>query len=332
MQTHQHLEEERHILADWKTVVDQVFQQATHDSLTRLPNRCLFHDQLRIAVSESKRRQEIFGVLYLDLDNFKKVNELLGHDGGDHLLTAVGARLSQVMRSEETVARIGGDEFAVLVRRLRSVQEAHIVATRLLKSFAAPLLFQNLSRVVTVSIGVSLFPFDSENEEILMKNADTAMFRVKKMGGNGSAFFKGSTDACPLLQPAKKNKKNSSKKMILIVDDDPDYQLVLQKSLRKAGYACSGVASAEEALDLLRLNVPELVILDLGLRQASGIAFLQNFAKAVANGKKIPPVLVVSGHSDPEIVEFTKMLGAACFIPKPMAASEIISAVHSFMH
>ncbi len=119
---------------------------------------------------------------------------------------------------------------------------------------------------------------------------------------------------------------------ILIVDDDSDFQLVLQSCLRKEGYECLGVVSVEEALESVRFSVPDLVILDLGLRKASGLAFLQNFVNLISIGEKIPPVLVVSGYSDPEIVEFATMLGASCFIPKPIGASEIVSTVHSFLH
>ncbi|MDO8462282.1 MAG: response regulator, partial [Deltaproteobacteria bacterium] len=126
-------------------------------------------------------------------------------------------------------------------------------------------------------------------------------------------------------------KKNISKRNILIVEDDPHCQLALQSCLKKEGYACTSAVSVEEALGRVRLSVPDLVILDLGLPHASGLAFLQNFVKVVSKGEKIPPVLVVSGHNDPEIVEFAMMLGASRFIPKPISAPEIVSAVRSSM-
>lgn len=328
-------EERRRIFADWKIVVNQAFLQATHDSLTGLPNRALFHDQLRIALSESKRHQEILGILFIDLDHFKKINDLLGHDVGDHVLTSVSSRLSRVMRPEEMIARIGGDEFIALIRRLRSSQDAKIVATRLLKALEPPLvlpLSKDRSLTVTASIGISLYPFDGREEEILLKHADAAMYRVKKRGGHGLEFFEKSKDPILPTTPSTEDKKNKAKRKILIIDDDPDFQLVLQNCLKKEGYSCIGTVSVEEALKSVRLNVPDLVILDLGLRQASGLAFLQNFAKSVSKGKKIPPVLVVSGHNDPEIIEFATMLGASRFIPKPMGSSEIVSAVRSFLH
>lgn len=123
-----------------------------------------------------------------------------------------------------------------------------------------------------------------------------------------------------------------SKRKILIVEDDPDFQSVLKNCLKKEGFSCLSAVSVEEALRQVGSSAPDLVILDLGLRRASGLAFLMNLSKAVSNGGKVPPVLVVSGHNDPEIVEFATTLGAARFIPKPVGSSQIVSAVRSFIH
>lgn len=318
---HQHSEQRRNIFSDWKTIVDQAFEEATHDSLTGLPNRSLFHTQVRMALSESKRHGEIMAILFIDLDNFKKVNDLQGHHVGDLLLTSVGTHLSKAMRVEEVVARLGGDEFAVLIRRLKSPGEAEIVAARLLKTLDA--------LKVNASIGISLYPFDGEDEDTLLKNADSTMFRVKKRGGHGLEFFQDHPEKFADIIPFKR--VENSRKNILIVDNDFDFQSVLQTCLKEEGYACSSVDSAEEALKRVRLNTPDLVILDLGLRQASGLVFLQKFANAVPQGKKIPHVLVVSGHNDPEIVDFAKKLGASRFIPKPMHSPDVISAVRFFI-
>jgi len=316
---------------DWKIVVSQAFLHASHDSLTGLPNRSLFYDRLRVALSEAKRRQKILGILFVDLDNFKTANDFLGHDMGDQILASVGSRLSQVMRSEETIARVGGDEFVALIRPLSTPQEAEIVAARLLKALAPPLLLKDRSFKVSASIGISLYPFDGEEEATLLKHADEAMFRAKKRGGHGWEFFENHSEKSNEPIHPKEAKKNISKRNILIVEDDPNFQLALQSCLKKEGYSCISVDSVEEALGRVRLSAPDLVILDLGLPHASGLAFLQNFAKAVLKGEKIPPVLVVSGHNDQEIVEFAMTLGASRFIPKPIGASEIVSAVRSFM-
>lgn len=332
MQTSQYLEERRHIFSDWKVVVGQAFFEATHDSLTGLPNRSLFHDRLNISLLEAKRRQEILGILFIDLDKFKKVNDHLGHNVGDQLLTEVACRLSQAMRSEETLARLGGDEFAVLITHLQSPQDAETVAIRLRKALAPLFLLKDISLIVTASIGISLYPFDGEQKEILLNHADAAMFRVKKKGGHGLEFFGDHADKYKKIGYTKTVNDNLSSRNILIVDDDPDFQLVLQNFLKKEGYSCIGVVSVEEALESIHLNTPDLVILDLGLSKASGIAFLQNFGKSVSSNKKIPPVLVVSAHSDPEIVEFATTLGASRFLSKPVGSSEILSLIRSFIN
>lgn len=122
------------------------------------------------------------------------------------------------------------------------------------------------------------------------------------------------------------------KKNILIVDDDYDFQLLLTACLTQEGYECACVVSVKEALESVRFNTPDLVILDLVLKKASGIAFLQNFVRFISSGKKIPPVLVLSGYSDPEIISFTKTLGASRFIPKQLGTTEILLAVHASLH
>jgi DNA-binding response OmpR family regulator len=122
------------------------------------------------------------------------------------------------------------------------------------------------------------------------------------------------------------------KRKILVVDDDRDYQVMIQMRLKKEGYSCVGAVSVEEALERVRTSAPDLVILDLELRQASGFAFLTNLNNSVSKGEKIPPVLVVSGQCDPEIVSFVTTLGASRFIPKPLDSSKVVSAIRSFLH
>lgn len=126
--------------------------------------------------------------------------------------------------------------------------------------------------------------------------------------------------------------KQHVEQKILVVDDDNDFQFILQNYLKKEGYLCVGAATVEEALASVRLSPPNLVILDLGLRKASGIAFLQNFAKEVSRSEKIPPVVVVSGYTDPEIIDLVGTLGAARFIPKPVGCVEIVSAIRSLIN
>ncbi|EKD41436.1 MAG: Response regulator [uncultured bacterium] len=124
-----------------------------------------------------------------------------------------------------------------------------------------------------------------------------------------------------------------SQPIILIIDDDDDYQAVLKKCLSKEGYLCFSCYSVEDALKQVADVSPDLVILDLGLNKASGFAFLQNLSFYLKKDQKVPPVLVVSGNSDQEVVNFvTTTLGASCFIQKPVSSSQIISAVGSLLH
>jgi DNA-binding NarL/FixJ family response regulator len=118
---------------------------------------------------------------------------------------------------------------------------------------------------------------------------------------------------------------------ILLIDDDMDFQFILQKSLKKEGFECIGCTSVEQSLKQIKTATPSLVILDLGLRQASGFAFLENFANYVQKDKKVPPVVVMSGYCDQEIIEFAKSLGARKFIPKSVSFSQVVSVVRTFL-
>lgn len=125
--------------------------------------------------------------------------------------------------------------------------------------------------------------------------------------------------------------KMSSKGEILIIDDDQDFQVVLKQCLNKEGYSCTACGSAEEGLKQVRRSMPDLVILDLGFSNASGMAFLENYSATLSHNEKPPPVMVVSGYSDPEVIELVKTRGATAFLSKPVGAREIISAVRTYI-
>jgi diguanylate cyclase (GGDEF)-like protein len=157
---------------------------AMHDSLTRLPNRALFFDRMHQALARASREDELVAVLFLDLDGFKAVNDQLGHSAGDHVLQIIGQRLSATLRSSDTVARLGGDEFALLATGLGEPHEAAAVARKLLSAVSEPLLIENKSVRVGVSIGISLYPHDGSKVEELLRKADTALYHVKRTGKN----------------------------------------------------------------------------------------------------------------------------------------------------
>src|SRR5713101_3691601 len=155
---------------------------AQFDSLTGLPNRHLFHDRLLKTVAHARRSGEPMAVLFIDLDRFKLVNDTQGHSAGDKLLKEAAARLSQCVRSGDTVGRFGGDEFGAIVSELAKPGDAGVVAQKVLDALARPFKLDSHDTYVSASIGITLFPADGDNPEALVMNADTAMYRAKEQG------------------------------------------------------------------------------------------------------------------------------------------------------
>jgi diguanylate cyclase (GGDEF)-like protein/PAS domain S-box-containing protein len=163
--------------------------QATHDALTDLPNRTLFDDRLAQALRTAERQGEKMAVLFLDLDRFKVINDTLGHAVGDALLTQVAERLRATMRKGDTIARMGGDEFILLLTGLERVEDAIDPAWRLLEALRPPFRVQGHALHLTASVGISLFPRDGKDPQTLLKNADVALYRVKSHGRNGLQLY-----------------------------------------------------------------------------------------------------------------------------------------------
>jgi diguanylate cyclase (GGDEF)-like protein/PAS domain S-box-containing protein len=163
--------------------------QAYFDSLTALPNRFLALDRLSQMLIEANRNNEKSAVFFLDIDDFKKVNDSLGHEIGDSLLIEAANRLQQVLRKEDTVGRLGGDEFIVLLSGLSAHHNALTVAENLLKTFREPFKIDNRELILTMSIGVAIYPEDGNCASDLLRNADTAMYQAKALGRNTYSFF-----------------------------------------------------------------------------------------------------------------------------------------------
>jgi len=172
-----------------KIAEEKLKHMATHDSLTMLPNRLLLNDRLRQALARACRYNHQVAVMLLDLDDFKNVNDTLGHDAGDFLLKTVAEILQKNMRDSDTVARLGGDEFILVATDLQDKEKAGTTASRILKFLEIPLNINSHEIKVGASIGISIYPNDSENVEDLLKNADMAMYRAKKDGKNRFRFF-----------------------------------------------------------------------------------------------------------------------------------------------
>lgn len=162
---------------------------AYYDSLTGLPNRRLFHDRLGQAIERARRDGELVGILFLDLDHFKDINDTLGHLFGDLLLQETAKRLSNLLRKEDTVARLGGDEFTVILEGISDVADAEDIAKKILHSIGQPFKLGEHERYVTSSIGITLYPLDDSNIERLIMNADGAMYQAKLNGRNAYALY-----------------------------------------------------------------------------------------------------------------------------------------------
>ncbi|HEX5803842.1 MAG TPA: EAL domain-containing protein [Azospira sp.] len=164
--------------------------QAFHDALTKLPNRILFHDRLEQALAQAKRHKyRTPAVMFLDLDRFKQINDTFGHDAGDALLKTVANRLRQCVRNADTVARLAGDEFTVLLPEITDESDARAVAQKILSAMLEPIDLGSESRVVSTSIGIAMYPRDGRDADTLMKHADAAMYSVKGSGRAAYAFF-----------------------------------------------------------------------------------------------------------------------------------------------
>jgi diguanylate cyclase (GGDEF)-like protein/PAS domain S-box-containing protein len=169
-------------ITERKQSEEKIQQMAYHDSLTGLPNRKLFSDRLGIALIHAQRNQKKVGIAMLDLDNFKDVNDTLGHDAGDILLKAAAMRLSAELRKVDTVARFGGDEFVLILPDLKIIEDAIPVAQKIVDSFRKSFLIDTNQLIVTMSIGIAVYPNDGIDEAMLLKNADIAMYQAKQAG------------------------------------------------------------------------------------------------------------------------------------------------------
>ena len=168
---------------------ERIRHQAYHDALTGLPNRASFAEHLEEAVRRARRTGWTLGVMFLDLDRFKVINDSLGHDAGDQLLRIATSRIQRSVRESDMLFRMGGDEFTVLLESVRGPEEAAVVAQRILDVIAEPVQLHQHEIRVTTSIGMALFPRDDPSGIRLVKSADTAMYRAKELGRNRFEFF-----------------------------------------------------------------------------------------------------------------------------------------------
>jgi diguanylate cyclase (GGDEF)-like protein len=161
---------------------------ATHDPLTHLANRRLFVINLRNAIYAAKEQNHHFALFFIDLDHFKAANDLYGHQAGDQVLLAVTDRLRNYFRKDDMIARLGGDELAIIIEHVINIHEIAVVAQKICRIIEDPIDINDTMLKISASIGISIFPFDGTNEEALLHNSDSCMYYVKENGGNNYHF------------------------------------------------------------------------------------------------------------------------------------------------
>lgn len=185
---------ERHIgvfrdITEYKRAQETIRRQATYDSLTGLPNRALTLDRIRQTLATRRRSKAIFAVMFLDLDHFKAINDALGHDVGDELLIEAAKRITGALRESDSVGRMGGDEFIVILGELSHAEDVMPIADKILALLQKPMVIKGHSVRTSASIGITVYPMDGDSPETILKNADSAMYEAKKLGRNTACFF-----------------------------------------------------------------------------------------------------------------------------------------------
>jgi len=178
-------------ISEYKKIQKQISEYAYQDPLTNLPNRRLLQDRLNQALTHARRYKRCMGVMFLDIDHFKSINDTHGHAFGDELIRAVANRLSECVRSADTVCRLGGDEFVIVISEVANQHDIAVVARKILKSASKPIVVDGTEAHVTLSVGVMIYDVDSDDDaDTLMKKADQALYEMKREGRNGFRIYK----------------------------------------------------------------------------------------------------------------------------------------------
>jgi diguanylate cyclase (GGDEF)-like protein/PAS domain S-box-containing protein len=233
---------------DRKRAEAEIAFRAYHDELTGLPNRPLFVDRVSVALANAQRKKQRVAVMFLDLDDLKIVNDTLGHAAGDALLKLVAARLSDNLRQGDTVARVGGDEFVVLLPEMKSESDTSRAAQKILRALCEPFMLDSDELHITASIGVAVGPRDGAAAEVLIRNADGAMYRAKQSGGNRVELYR-------RVGPAILGRLAQEEELRLAIDQD-EFILVYQPQVTIASRELSGVEA------LVRWKHPERGIIE----------------------------------------------------------------------
>jgi diguanylate cyclase (GGDEF)-like protein/PAS domain S-box-containing protein len=261
-----------------KSYEEQLLHQANYDSLTGLPNRLLVLDRLTLALAYAKRHELSVAVLFIDLDNFKRVNDTLGHEVGDKLLVEVAQRFSRVMRDGDTVARLGGDEFLVVVPDVAGQKEAEKVSEKVIDTLSGPIEQEGREVYIGASIGVSLYPDDGRDSAILLRNADAAMYMAKESGRNTFRFF------TPSMNESSLRRMEMEPHLRLAMDRD-EFTLHFQPQVSTASGDIMGVEALLRWHNPVLGQVPPDVFIslaeDIGVIHKIGEWVLENACRQV---------------------------------------------------
>ena len=310
-----------------KRYEQQLLRQANYDVLTGLPNRMLALDRLKLAVAQAQREKALVGVMFLDLDNFKHINDTMGHDAGDTLLVEASRRISSSLRGTSTVARLGGDEFLVLLPGLKDEDGAEQVAERILSGFGAPFLLAGQEVFVTTSIGIAIYPSDSDNTGTLLQNADAAMYEAKHKGKSAWERF------APEMKELSHERLQMESRMRRALELD-EFELWFQPIINTS----TGDVTGAEAL--LRWNSPVMGMVmpdrfiplaeETGMITPIGRWVLEHACSAAkhweeATGRALTMAVNVSPRQfrDPGFVETTLQTLATCDMPADRVELEI---------
>jgi len=172
-----------------KREMEDLYHLAHYDTLTKVPNRFLFDIKLEQAISRAKRNHSIVTLFFIDLDDFKIINDTFGHPAGDKVLQTISKNIKNIVRIEDIFARIGGDEFALIVEGIKDINYIENIAKKIMQTSTSPIIYEDKEINLTFSIGISQYPKDTSSKTELIRFADIAMYKAKKVGKSNYAFF-----------------------------------------------------------------------------------------------------------------------------------------------
>ncbi|MBU4494446.1 MAG: EAL domain-containing protein [Acidobacteria bacterium] len=229
-----------------RKLIEQQFQSLAHfDSLTSLPNRTYMMEKLSQLLVQARWNNHTLALLFIDLDHFKKINDTLGHDAGDKMLKDVASRLVECVRDSDTVARMGGDEFMIILPKITKAQDAAVIAQRVIESFDSPFTLNGHDCMIGASIGISQYPTDGDDYESLVKNADIAMYKAKEIGGKNYQFYNPAMNMAAFQQLVLENK-------LRVAVENKEFVLHYQPQINLKDFRIAGMEA------LIRWKDPEM--------------------------------------------------------------------------